>query len=258
MTPQDKDEIEMESPPNVSGTRRAISDNCDVILNDTDTGVALIVDNRDELMYTMRFNFEDSTNLSMEAAKDGVVTVAALRCSIDVQPGTVRNLCELNIVDFDDAENFQVRYKVQCLVKNERGELVQVAPPSGKPSGATAQPQQQQQAAAAADGDGDNEERTKLAENLYIIVRHDPGTGYTVELETTGAEIYHCKVNFSNCENLAAAFDGAAKKTEAMKCDVTVAGHTTQKVAALTMVDKALGGYAIEYGVRQTLDVVGE
>lgn len=218
-----------------------MSEECDVIIHDTDDGVVLVVDNRDKVAYTMRFDFGASENLKLSVPAD-VETVGPMKCNIVVEPGTLRNLCELIIEDSETKQHFEMRYKVQCLVKNPKtGELEEVKPP----------PQ------AAADADDGEEERKEITKTLYIIIK-DTSSGYILFFENLEKRNeYICTVDMSNSENLAMEVGPGVKATAELICDL-VSKPGRAAFARLNVKDRSVGTCALSYKVKQRLDTSKE
>lgn len=222
----------METPPKVNGGhRRAMSDDCDVIIHDVEDGVVLVVDNRDKVMYTMRFDFGASENLKLVTG-DGVEKVADMKCNLEAQPGTVRNLCHLRIVDRENSDHFEMKYRVQCLVRNAKGELEQVKPPAPKP---------------------DEEERKALTSTLTLVLRKT-GDGIVVFFENaheTGT--YHCELSIAGSANLDLLTGPDTKPIDAERCSFSVGPRTKNAYAKLAIEDPGKAP-TLKYDVKHDLD----
>jgi hypothetical protein len=205
----------MENPPKVEGGhRRAMSDDCDVVIRDVEDGVVLVIDNRDKIMYTMRFDFGASENLKLVPGT-GVEAAGPMKCNIEVQPGTVRNLCHLQIADRETLDHFEMKYRVQCLVRNAKGELEQVRPPAPK---------------------AEKEERKKLTDTLDIIFL-EQGGGYVVFFESSDADQYRCVLDISGSQNLELLTGPGTTTVDATKCSFAVDPRSRVAVAKLDLVD---------------------
>jgi hypothetical protein len=205
----------MENPPKVEGGhRRAMSDDCDVVIRDVEDGVVLVIDNRDKIMYTMRFDFGASENLKLVPGTD-VESAGPMKCNIEAKPGTVRNLCHLQIADRETLDHFEMKYRVQCLVRNAKGELEQVRPPAPK---------------------AEKEERKKLTDTLDIIFL-EQGGGYVVFFESSDADQYRCVLDISGSQNLELLTGPGTTTVDATKCSFAVDPRSRVAVAKLDLVD---------------------
>jgi hypothetical protein len=216
----------MQNPPQVDGGhRRPMSDDCDVIIHDVEDGVVLVVENRDKIMYTMRFDFGASQNLTVKVGT-GVEEAGPMKCNIEVQPGTVRNLCHLQIADRMNQDHFEMKYRVQCLVRNAKGELEQVKPPAPK---------------------AEKEERKKITETLDIIFL-DQGAGYVVFFESRESRAaYQVTFDISGSKNLELMTGPGVNCLSETSCSFSVPAGERKAVAKLDPIE---GGQAVSLAYR--------
>lgn len=209
-----------------------MSDHCDVILHDVEDGVVLVIENRDKIMYTMRFDFGASQNLTLNPASD-VENAGPMKANIEVQPGTVRNFCHLTITDRDNQDSFEMRYRVQCLIRNAKGELEQVKPPAPAPSG--------------------GEEREQITPTLDII-RQRMADGYVIFFESTDTAAYKVTLDVSGSKNLEMMTGPSSTAIGPMKCSFTIGPKARTAVAKMSIVDAAAGAPSLTYRVAHERD----
>ncbi len=231
----------MQSPPRVDGgQRRALADDADVILHETDAGLDLVVENRGSRQITMRFDFSDCENLTMKAAP-GIETVSDTRCSTVSNGGTVVNLCQLLIKD-ESLSSYSMRYRVQCLVRNANGELVQIGP--------GAKPAASQQAEATAEG----EEIKKLTDTLSLIIAPGPNHGYIIYLQSTDKDTYHVSIDFGKSENLGVVCGEGVEEVSKLRLNGEVESGPRRLFATLNVIDFSKGSCSLNYSCSQRTD----
>ena len=214
------------------GHRRALSDHSDVIIHDLDDGLHLVVENRDKVTYTLRFDFGASDNLSLVPAP-GVEAAGDLKCNMDLPSGNVANLCLLTIVDKIGKDSFDMRYRVQCLIRNAKGELEQLPPPKSSHSRADATKP---------------EERREICAGLYLCL-NEVADGYTLFLETTDSATYDVKFDFGTSTNLTMHVGPDVQQTGPMICGRKLQGAMKVPFAKMAVVDQAAGKASLQYKV---------
>ena len=235
----------MQNPPKTDGgQRRQLSDDACVILHETDEGLALVIESHDSREITLRFDFEQCDNLQMKVAP-GIDQVGPMRCNTVAKPGSCFNLCELNIAD-KNKTSFDMRYRVQCLVRGANGELEQVRP-GGAGGGRSAN-------AASSGGSVEGEEVKRITDTLNMIIQPGPDHGYIILFESTSADTTFVSVDFGKSENLSVAPAAGTTHAEGQRYNGEVERGGRVLFANLSVVDFSLGTCSLQYSCSQRMD----
>ena len=225
----------LQGPPILTGERRAISEHCDVIVNDVEDGVTVVVDLRGKHTLQLRFDFSSSENLVMRPSDD-VEQTGAMTSRIVLPPGTAKTVCWLQVDDPINNPSFGVSYRVDCFVQNDKGLFVPLASPSN--SGVPAVMP---------------DKRSAVCSTLDIIVKSSGG-GYTVCFENTGSLVQAVTCDFSGSENLVLETIGGGAtlgpRSELLSVIAQIPPNSgVVAVANMTIKDKIIGASNLNYRI---------
>ena len=153
-------------PPCTDGDRRALSDHADVIINDTDEGVSLVIENRDKVAYLLQFNFTQSENLDMRVLHKTEL-LDAMKCAVEIPAKTTWDLAAFD-VNSDEVTSIAVVYHCRCRIRNPVTGAVEPCP--------TARNQER---------DDIPEKRIPINGSIDLVLKHGPG-GYNGYIENRG------------------------------------------------------------------------
>lgn len=102
---------------------KKLTEKVDIWIHDMEAdGVVIDIDNRDDIIMHVRFNFAESENLVLQVA-EGITQVDEHRCGFDVPPKTLKRVIHLDVENID-LGSYDLKYKVEGFVRNDKGELV--------------------------------------------------------------------------------------------------------------------------------------
>lgn len=164
-----------------SGERRTLSDHADVILNDTDDGVNVVIENRDKVPYILDFNFSQTQNMTLEVDTRTAKLTDVMKVSMEVPAGAVQGLGDFHLID-DNVTSLIVSYRVRCRIRNPVTGKVERCP--------TARNQELDVP----------ELRTKLTPTVDLVAKQAP-SGYVCYLENKGNAPVNIAVDFGPSTN---------------------------------------------------------